>query len=68
MDRIGDLMEQMGFNKEADDSVKAAFIKNLIKQAYGVDVPIPPQYQKPTEITGQEGIELEEGEQLSFKF
>ncbi len=68
MERIGDLMEQMGFNKEAEDSVKAAFIKNLIKQAYGVETLLPPRYHKPTEITGDEGILADKEGQLSFKF
>ncbi|MDZ4677271.1 MAG: hypothetical protein SGI74_07135 [Oligoflexia bacterium] len=68
MERVGDLMEEMGFNKDAQDSVKAAFIKNLIKQAYGVDVALPLKYQKLTEITGDEGILIDKEGQLSFKF
>ena len=45
MERVDLIMERLGFNKEADDGVKAAFVKNLIKQAYGVDVPLPAQYE-----------------------
>src|ERR1019366_4022969 len=39
------IMERLGFKKESDDGTKAAFVKNLIKQAYGVEVPLPPQYE-----------------------
>jgi hypothetical protein len=44
MDRVDSIMEKLGFRKEASDGAKAAFVKNLIKQAYGVEVPLPPQY------------------------
>ena len=41
MKKIGDLMQEMGFRKDAPDSVKEAFIKHLIKSATGVDVQTP---------------------------
>tara|TARA_Y100000780_G_scaffold232577_1_gene267139 strand:+ start:65186 stop:65431 length:246 start_codon:yes stop_codon:yes gene_type:complete len=31
--KVGDLMKELGFNPEADDGAKKAFIKHLIKQA-----------------------------------
>jgi len=78
MDRVDGIMERLGFNKDANDGVKAAFLKNLIKQAYGVEVPLPPQYEaqikKQTleeyaiaEITRQQRPR-EINEQLSFDF
>ena len=48
MERMDTIMEKMGFNKDAEDSVKAAFIKNLIKQAYGIQVEVPAAYQPKT--------------------
>jgi hypothetical protein len=45
MKRIDEIMGSLGFKAEADDSVKAAFIKNLIKQAYGVNVEVPDKYR-----------------------
>ncbi|MCC6278222.1 MAG: hypothetical protein IT289_09940 [Oligoflexia bacterium] len=45
MESVKELMEKLGFREGADDAVKAAFIKNLIKQAYGVDVEVPVKYQ-----------------------
>jgi 1,2-phenylacetyl-CoA epoxidase catalytic subunit len=44
MDRANTIMERLGFKKDANDEIKAAFVKNLIKQAYGVEVEVPPQY------------------------
>jgi hypothetical protein len=46
MERVDVIMGRLGFKEEGDDSVKAAFVKNLIKQAYGVEVPLPEKYQK----------------------
>ena len=38
MKRVGQLMQEMGFNKNAPDSVKEAFIKHLIRASEGVNV------------------------------
>ena len=46
MEKVGDLMEKLGFRKEGSDEVKVAFIKNLIKQAYGIDVELPTEEKK----------------------
>ncbi len=75
MDRVDSIMERLGFREDGDDSVKAAFVKNLIKQAYGVDVKIPPQYElkkAPQNIeelhdASPEAPSIEVG-QLSFDF
>lgn len=34
MDRVGDLMRQMGFREDADDDTKKAFIRHLVKAAF----------------------------------
>jgi len=39
MKKIGELMEELGFNKDAPDSVKEAFIRHLIKVSTGTVVP-----------------------------
>ena len=41
MKKINDIMKEMGFNKDAPNSVKEAFIKHLIKASTGVDVITP---------------------------
>lgn len=42
MKKVGDLMKELGFNDEASDDVKKAFIKHLIKEAnykdYGASI------------------------------
>jgi hypothetical protein len=45
IDRVDTIMARLGFNQEASDGAKAAFIKNLVKQAYGVEVNLPPKYE-----------------------
>lgn len=64
MKKIGEIMEEMGFRKDASDSVKEAFIKHLIKNATGVEI------QTPTEkrIEQREAIKKEIGVQLAFDF
>lgn len=41
MKKVGQLMHDMGFNKDGSDSAKEAFIKFLIKQSTGVSVQTP---------------------------
>jgi hypothetical protein len=41
MKKVGKLMQDLGFNKDASDSAKEAFIKYLIKQSTGHDVVTP---------------------------
>lgn len=45
MEKVKDIMEKLGFREGADDSVKAAFVQNLIFQAYGVKVDVPEKYK-----------------------
>jgi hypothetical protein len=49
MKKIGQIMEDMGFNPESSPSSKAAFIKYLAKQAYNVNLEIPEIYQTESE-------------------
>ncbi|MBX2995608.1 MAG: hypothetical protein KF681_12325 [Bdellovibrionaceae bacterium] len=41
MKKVGDLMKDMGFREDAPQSLKEAFIKNLIKAATGAEVQTP---------------------------
>lgn len=41
MKKVGDIMKEAGFNPNARDSVKEAFIKHLIKASTGVSVVTP---------------------------
>ena len=41
MKKIGEIMEEMGFRKDASNSVKEAFIKHLIKNSTGVEIKTP---------------------------
>ena len=56
MKKIGEIMEEMGFKKDAPVSSKAAFIKFLAKQAYNVDLEIPEMY-RPTSEVGERSID-----------
>ncbi len=71
MKKMGTLMAELGFNKEAPDSVKEAFIKHLIKASAGVNVATPsetlevkknPEKVKPLLKTSTPPL------QLSFQF
>jgi hypothetical protein len=46
MRKMGDLMKDLGFREDASDDVKIAFIKNLAKAAYGVDLVGPGEAPK----------------------
>lgn len=43
MKKVGDLFQELGFNENGSDEVKIAFIKNLVKAAYGVELAGPKQ-------------------------
>ena len=53
MKKIGDLMKEIGFNPRGSDAVKEAFVKNLIKQAYGVHVQSPTEKKIISENPGK---------------
>lgn len=70
--KVGDIMKEMGFSKDSSPSVQEAFVRHLIKSAYGKDVRSPSQdlklvtekelVQKPAEEKSKESA------QLSFDF
>lgn len=45
MKSVKEIMQVLGFRDGASDSVKAAFIQNLIFQAYGIKVEVPVKYK-----------------------
>ena len=58
------ILKEMGFRSDAPDSLKEAFIRNLIKNATGVSVaPGPAERQE----LAKQGKHIQ-GEQLSFNF
>ncbi len=46
MKKVGQLMEEMGFNKEASTGSKEAFLKHLMKAAAGVQVTTPTEQKE----------------------
>ncbi len=47
MKKVGDLFQELGFNEKGSDEVKIAFIKNLVRAAYGVELAGPKQNSHP---------------------
>jgi hypothetical protein len=45
MKRVDEIMEQMGFKKEASIETKVAFVKSLFRQTLGVTIPDPSDYE-----------------------
>lgn len=75
MRRVGDLMQELGFRKDAPESVQKAFVKNLVRAAYGADVAEMSDYRPPApdkttdQTTSQRAAAVNEGPaQLSFFF
>jgi hypothetical protein len=63
MRKVGDLMKELGFREDGSDEVKKAFIKNLLRAAYGVEIQSSEKCQAP-----QTPKPARAGEQLSFLF
>lgn len=78
MKKIGDIMAEMGFRKDAPDSVKEAFIKHLIQSSTGVVVETPSEKKEKLESKNNENKEVKSNvrpgpapqspTQLSFDF
>lgn len=75
MKKIGEIMAEMGFRKEAPDSVKEAFLKHLIKNVTGAEVETPTEKKISTSKGAQSKSALfqnedlkQEPKQLSFDF
>ncbi|MGZ3692381.1 MAG: hypothetical protein ACXVAX_12815 [Pseudobdellovibrio sp.] len=74
MKKVGKLMNELGFNKDASDSAKEAFIKYLIKQSTGHDVVTPTEKrliqenpQKIVSFPKQLAFDFEEEDSVTFK-
>lgn len=65
MKKINELMKDLGFNPNGSDAVKEAFIKNLIKASYGLNVTTPTE-KKLIEKFPEKVIQFPQ--QLSFDF
>lgn len=68
MKKIGDLMQEIGFNKNGPDSVKEAFIKHLIKSSTGVNVTTPSEQKEMRENPDKIVALKSTPQQLSFGF
>lgn len=72
MKKMNEMMKDLGFNAEGSDSVKEAFIKNLIKAAYGVNVVTPTEkkiiQENPQKIVSFKNSKRQSVDQLSFDF
>lgn len=66
MKRMGELMAEIGFNKDAPTSVKEAFIKHLIRAAEGVTVQTPSERVEVERHPEKVHTLRREPEQLSF--
>lgn len=67
MKKIDQLMAELGFNKNAPDSVKEAFIKHLIKASTGVSIPTPSE-KREIEQNPERVVQFKVPTQLSFDF
>ena len=65
MKKVGQLMQDLGFNKDAPDAAKEAFIKYLMKQSTGHDV-ITPTEKRIIQENPQKIVSFPK--QLSFNF
>ncbi len=62
MKKVGDMMKDLGFKEGASEETTKAFIKNLIRQAYGVEVKEAFTVSNPSPSKGPA-----KPEQLAFK-
>lgn len=67
MKKIDQLMQELGFNKNAPDSVKEAFIKHLIKTSVGANV-LTPSEKVEIDKNPLRVVQMKLPEQLSFDF
>ncbi|MGE5085609.1 MAG: hypothetical protein ACM3MG_04865 [Bacillota bacterium] len=67
MKKIDQLMAELGFNKNAPEGVKEAFIKHLIKASTGVNVVTPSEEREMTQ-NPEKIVQFKIPQQLSFEF
>ena len=65
MKKMGDIMNELGFNAEASEASKEAFIKYLIKQSTGIIVQTPSEKMEIQKFP-EKIVELPE--QMTFDF
>lgn len=65
MKKMNELMKDLGFNADGSDSVKEAFIKNLIKASTGISV-LTPTEKKIIQANPDKIVQFPN--QLSFEF
>ena len=69
MRKVSDLMLDLGFREDSAQSTKEAFIKNLMKAAYGISIQTPAM-KKDLARTGRHELQFgaDSKQQLSFEF
>lgn len=67
MKKIDELMKELGFNPEAPQSAKEAFIKHLIKASTGTNLQTPSE-KKAVEAATDKVFALKPPVQLAFDF
>ncbi len=68
MKKMGELMKDLGFNPNSATSAQEAFIKHLIKSAYGVEV-MTPSEKKIIQDNPQKIVSLKSvSQQMTFDF
>lgn len=67
MKKIDQLMADLGFNKNAPEGVKEAFIKHLIRASVGINVVTPSEKQEMAE-NPEKVVALKSAQQMSFGF
>lgn len=68
MKKLNQLMEELGFRKDAPLDAKKSFIKNLIRQAYGGDVIELDDFLRNSKKTSKPKQQSSANGQLSFDF
>mgnify|MGYP003393195397 FL=1 len=72
MRKMGDLMAELGFKDGADEKVQAAFLKNLVRAAYGAEVKTLPvrsvESKRQSKKVSNGASAHAEDAQLKFKF
>lgn len=61
MKKLGDLMKELGFNPNASAGAQEAFLKHLVRQAYGQEIAIQARPKR-----NSDSCSLQSPEQLSF--
>jgi hypothetical protein len=63
MKKVSEIMQELGFNKDAPEGTKEAFVRHLIKISTGVDTAAGPAERKEEQVRT-----AKKESQLSFNF